>query len=121
MRLSHFASCTLQNTKSVLLQEVGTPSASCGVHIQHQGANMNWSQIEGKWHEMKGQAKSKWGKLTDDDLKTVGGKREQLIGKVQQRYGVMKEAAEKQVDDWTMSLVPAPPPKNAAPTAAKRA
>ena len=78
---------------------------------------MNWSQIEGKWHEMKGQAKSKWGKLTDDDLKNVAGKRETLIGKVQQRYGVMKEAAEKQVDDWTTNLVPAPP--TAKPAAAE--
>ena len=76
---------------------------------------MNWSEIEGKWHEIKVHAKSKWGKLTEDDLKKVGGSRDQLVGKVQQRYGVMKDSAEKQVDDWTMSLVAPVQPIEQAP------
>lgn len=76
---------------------------------------MNWSQIEGKWHEIKVHAKSKWGKLTEDNLKKVGGSREQLVGKVQQRYGMMKDSAEKQVDDWTMSLVAPVQPIEQAP------
>jgi uncharacterized protein YjbJ (UPF0337 family) len=61
---------------------------------------MNWNQIEGQWHQLLGHAKSTWGKLTDDDLKNIAGKRDQLIGKLQERYGVMKEDAEKQVSDW---------------------
>ena len=61
---------------------------------------MNWQQIEGKWDQVKGDVKSAWGKLTDDDLAWVSGKREKLIGKVQERYGVLKEQAQKQVDDW---------------------
>jgi uncharacterized protein YjbJ (UPF0337 family) len=66
---------------------------------------MNWDQIEGKWKQYSGKAKEKWGKLTDDDLTTIGGKRDQLIGRLQQRYGIAREQAEKQVDEFTYSLV----------------
>ena len=55
---------------------------------------MNWDQVEGKWKEYKGTAKEKWGKLTDDDIDVIDGKRQQLVGKIQQRYGLAKEAAE---------------------------
>jgi len=61
---------------------------------------MNWDQIKGKWTEVKGQAKQQWGKLTDDDLTTVAGKRDELVGKVQQRYGIAKEEAEGQVREF---------------------
>ncbi len=61
---------------------------------------MNWDQIQGKWKEVKGQAKQKWGDLTDDDLDKVEGKRDELVGKVQQRYGIAKEEAEKQVAEF---------------------
>jgi uncharacterized protein YjbJ (UPF0337 family) len=62
---------------------------------------MNWDQIAGKWDQMKADVKSKWAKLTDDDLAFVGGKRDKLIGKIQERYGVLKEHAQKDVDEWT--------------------
>ena len=79
---------------------------------------MNWKEIEGRWHQITGQAKSKWGKLTDDDLTVVAGKRDQLIGKLQERYGVLKDDAEKQVDEWIGKLKPptkpAPVPPNQA-------
>jgi uncharacterized protein YjbJ (UPF0337 family) len=61
---------------------------------------MNWDQIVGNWKQAEGKAKEKWGKLTDNDWTVVKGKREQLIGKVQERYGIAKEAAEKQVADF---------------------
>lgn len=61
---------------------------------------MNWDQIEGKWKEIKGQAKQKWGKLTNDDLDVIDGKREELVGRVQNRYGMAKEEAEKQVKEF---------------------
>jgi uncharacterized protein YjbJ (UPF0337 family) len=61
---------------------------------------MNWTQIEGKWDQLKGDAKSKWGKLTDDDLKAVEGKLDSLIGKVIERYGLGKEQARDQVMAW---------------------
>ena len=61
---------------------------------------MNWTQIEGRWQTLTGQLKSQWGKLTDDDLTNIAGKRDQLIGKLQERYGVLKEEADKQIDKW---------------------
>jgi uncharacterized protein YjbJ (UPF0337 family) len=61
---------------------------------------MNWDQIVGNWKQAEGKAKEKWGKLTDNDWMVVKGKREQLVGKVQERYGIAKEAAEKQVADF---------------------
>jgi uncharacterized protein YjbJ (UPF0337 family) len=64
---------------------------------------MNWDQIEGKWKQSVGMIKEKWGKLTDDDLTVIAGKRDQLIGKIQERYGITKEAAEKQVQEFVQS------------------
>lgn len=61
---------------------------------------MNWDQVEGMWHQMKGELRTKWAKLTEDDHKLIGGKREKLIGKLQERYGMMKEDAERQADEW---------------------
>lgn len=61
---------------------------------------MNWDQLEGKWKQLIGQAKEQWGKLTDDDLETIAGRRDQLVGKLQERYGIAKEEAERQVDQW---------------------
>jgi len=61
---------------------------------------MNWQELEGRWNQITGQVKSNWGKLTDSDIAIVAGKREQLIGKLQERYGVLKNDAETQVDEW---------------------
>ena len=67
---------------------------------------MNWDQIAGKWEEAKGQLKAKWAKLTDDDLQLIEGKRDQLVGKVQQRYGILKDDAEREVNAWLESVPP---------------
>jgi uncharacterized protein YjbJ (UPF0337 family) len=67
-------------------------------------ASMNWEQVEGKWKQYKGQAKEKWGKLTDDDLTAIDGRREQLVGRIQERYGIQKEVAEKQADEFVKAL-----------------
>lgn len=64
---------------------------------------MNWNQIEGNWKQLKGRAVEQWGKLTDDDLDIVAGRREQLAGKIQERYGIAKEEAEAQVARWESS------------------
>jgi uncharacterized protein YjbJ (UPF0337 family) len=64
---------------------------------------MNWDQIEGKWKQSAGAVKEKWGKLTDDDLTVIAGKKDQLVGKIQERYGIAKESAQKQVDEFTSS------------------
>ncbi len=65
---------------------------------------MNWEQIEGNWKQFTGQAKTKWGKLTDDDMTVIAGKRDQLAGKLQERYGYAKDNAEKEVDDFIGKL-----------------
>lgn len=65
---------------------------------------MNWDQIEGNWKQLKGNVRTQWGKLTDDDLEVVAGKRDKLAGIVQERYGIAKEVAEKQVKDWEDGL-----------------
>ena len=61
---------------------------------------MNWDRIEGNWRQFKGKVKEKWGKLTDDDLDTVAGKRDQLLGKLQERYGIARDEADRQLADW---------------------
>jgi len=61
---------------------------------------MNWEQIEGSWAELKGKAKQKWGKLTDDELEAAGGKKEELLGQIRRRYGITREGAEKQLDEF---------------------
>jgi uncharacterized protein YjbJ (UPF0337 family) len=61
---------------------------------------MNWDRVEGNWKQLKGRVKTKWGKLTDDDLTAINGKREQLEGKLQERYGFAKDQAQKEVDAW---------------------
>lgn len=62
---------------------------------------MNWDQIKGNWTQIKGQAQQQWGKLTNDDLDIIEGKREELVGRIQERYGIAKEEAEKQVDNFS--------------------
>jgi uncharacterized protein YjbJ (UPF0337 family) len=65
--------------------------------------------MKGKWKQYKGQIKAKWGKLTDDDLQLIDGRREELIGRLQQRYGIAKEAADKQVEEFMKALQPEEP------------
>ena len=61
---------------------------------------MNEDTISGNWKQFKGKVKEAWGKLTDDDLDVIAGKRDQMIGKMQERYGVARDVAEKQVKDF---------------------
>ena len=61
---------------------------------------MDWNDMSGKWSIFKGSVKQKWGKLTDDDLDYVAGTRDKLVGRLQEKYGMTKEEAERQADDW---------------------
>jgi len=61
---------------------------------------MNWDQVKGEWKQLRGSAKEQWGKLTDDDLDVIAGKNDQLLGKLQQRYGIQREEARKQAEQW---------------------
>jgi uncharacterized protein YjbJ (UPF0337 family) len=61
---------------------------------------MNWDQVQGRWKEFKGQVKEQWGKLTDDDVDMINGRREQLAGRIQSRYGYAKERVDKEIDQF---------------------
>ncbi|HSV58938.1 MAG TPA: CsbD family protein [Variovorax sp.] len=61
---------------------------------------MNKDTVEGNWKQFKGKVKEQWGRLTDDDFDVIAGKRDQLLGRIQERHGISRDEAEKQVKDW---------------------
>jgi len=61
---------------------------------------MNKDTVEGNWKQLKGKVKEQWGKLTDDDFDVIAGKRDQLVGRIQERHGISRDEAERQVKDW---------------------
>lgn len=61
---------------------------------------MNQDRIEGNWKQFKGKVKEQWGRLTDDDVDVIAGRRDQLLGRIQERHGVSMEDAEVQIKDW---------------------
>jgi uncharacterized protein YjbJ (UPF0337 family) len=65
---------------------------------------MNWDQMQGKWTQFRGQAKERWGEFTDDDLDGIGGQRDQFVGRLQERYGMAKEDAEREADDFVRGV-----------------
>jgi uncharacterized protein YjbJ (UPF0337 family) len=65
---------------------------------------MNWDRVEGNWKQFAGQARQKWGKLTDNDWQVVAGKKDELAGRIQERYGLAKDEANREVDNWARSL-----------------
>jgi uncharacterized protein YjbJ (UPF0337 family) len=65
---------------------------------------MNWEQIEGNWKQFKGGVKERWGKLTDDELTSIGGKRDKLAGVLQEKYGIAKEAVEDEISEFERRL-----------------
>lgn len=69
-------------------------------HSNRKEHVMNWDRIEGNWKQVAGKVKEKWGKLTDDDISVIGGKQDQLVGRIQERYGIAKDEAERQVSTW---------------------
>jgi uncharacterized protein YjbJ (UPF0337 family) len=65
---------------------------------------MDWNRLEGNWKQFKGNVKEKWGRLTDDDLDVINGRQDQLEGKIQERYGLAKDQAKKDVNAWFKTL-----------------
>ncbi len=61
---------------------------------------MNWNTVEGNWTQMRGEVKRQWGKLTDDELDEISGNFDKMVGKIQAQYGISREEAERQVNDW---------------------
>jgi uncharacterized protein YjbJ (UPF0337 family) len=66
---------------------------------------MNWDQLERRWEEFAGSARAHWSRVTDDDWRTITGRKEQLVGRVLARYGIAKQEAERQVDKWADALL----------------
>jgi uncharacterized protein YjbJ (UPF0337 family) len=65
---------------------------------------MNWDQVTGNWKQFEGKVKEQWGKLTDDELAVIAGKRDQLAGLLQKRYGYSKEQAEREIQEFSQRL-----------------
>src|SRR3954453_21958890 len=84
------------------------------------GGIMNWDQMAGKWKQVKGSAKTRWGKLTNDDLDMISGQRDQLVGRIQERYGIAKDEAHHQVDEWHRTLISDPQTRKKKVPGAKR-
>ncbi len=65
---------------------------------------MNWESVEGNWLEMKGKLRQQWGKLTDQDLESIGGAKDRLLGALKQRYGMEADKAHQEIDRWVSTL-----------------
>jgi uncharacterized protein YjbJ (UPF0337 family) len=68
--------------------------------ITARGMKMNWDRIEGNWKQFKGNALQQWGRLTDDQLDVIAGKRDVLLGRIQEAYGISRDEGERQLADW---------------------
>jgi uncharacterized protein YjbJ (UPF0337 family) len=79
-------------------------SAACAARPTTKEIDMNWDVIGGKWKQLKGSVQTQWGELTDDEADKVAGDREKLVGMIQEKYGVARDEAERQADDWARSL-----------------
>jgi uncharacterized protein YjbJ (UPF0337 family) len=92
-------------TLAIALAVAGFSLSAAPTLVQAQSttksdAQTAWDKIHGGWMSAKGAVKEQWGKLTDDDLTAIEGRRDQLVGKIQIRYGVSREEAERQVAGW---------------------
>lgn len=65
---------------------------------------MNWDQAKGKWKQLQGSVREKWGELTNDEIEQIEGNRDILVGKLQERYGITKEEAQRRADDWAETV-----------------
>jgi uncharacterized protein YjbJ (UPF0337 family) len=102
-RLSHCAQRDKPHGTRVA-NEVPYPGDTRPRFISMRSQHMNWDRIEGNWKQFSGKVKEQWGKLTDDDIDVIAGKRDQLVGKIQESYGIGKDEAEQQVDTWGNSF-----------------
>jgi uncharacterized protein YjbJ (UPF0337 family) len=91
------------------LTQINAPTAILASGSMSQGAfsyrrrTMDWNRVAGNWKQTQGTIRQKWGKLTDNDLALIDGKREQLEGLIQERYGFAKDQVRKDVDAWLKS------------------
>jgi uncharacterized protein YjbJ (UPF0337 family) len=64
----------------------------------------SWDQVSGKWMQLKGEVRRQWGKLTDDEIDEIKGNRQKLMGKIQEKYGVAENEANREIDEWAERL-----------------
>jgi uncharacterized protein YjbJ (UPF0337 family) len=81
-----------------------SPGANTSDNIQRGDESMNNDRLQGNWKQFKGKVREKWGKLTDDQLDVINGRREILAGKIQEMYAVSKDEAERQIKDWERTI-----------------
>jgi len=97
---------TRRHAKEICPDPMGnrTTSAALSRHRakrpNREESEMNWDRVEGNWKQLTGKVKEKWGKLTEDDITVINGKQDQLVGRIQERYGIAKDEAQRQVDSW---------------------
>jgi uncharacterized protein YjbJ (UPF0337 family) len=65
---------------------------------------MGWDQLQTKWAQMRGQLRHRWGRLTEDDLDVIAGHRDTFVGRVQERYSVDREEAQRRIEEWLRTL-----------------
>jgi uncharacterized protein YjbJ (UPF0337 family) len=92
---AHIFLATAQGGNFTRLAELGQRRKSFSPE-----SSMNWDRVEGNWKQFKGKVRQQWGKLTDDDLDVIEGKRTELTGRLQERYGYARDQAEREIDDW---------------------
>jgi uncharacterized protein YjbJ (UPF0337 family) len=97
--LAIFAACAVAALGSPLVVAYAQSTTTTTTTTRNDAATI-WEKIKGSWTQTKGAVKEQWGKLTDDDLMEIQGRREQLVGKIQTRYGISHEEAEAQVSGW---------------------
>ena len=66
--------------------------------------NLNWDRIEGAWKQFGGKVREQWGRLTDDDVDVIEGRRDKLVGKIQERYGITRDEADREIREWLEML-----------------
>lgn len=79
-------------------------SFSTAAYAQDGKVIPSWDRVKGNWNKYAGQVRQQWGKLTDDDITVINGQRQELVGRLQIRYGLAKEEAEKQVEQWEKTV-----------------
>jgi uncharacterized protein YjbJ (UPF0337 family) len=80
------------------------PAASKPASAKQGLGSWTWNKVSGNWKRMKGAVKQRWGKLTHNDIREAQGRREVLNGYIQTRYGIDREAADRQIDEWMKTL-----------------
>jgi uncharacterized protein YjbJ (UPF0337 family) len=75
-----------------------------GALVPLDGGHVNWDRIEGNWKQLKGKVRQTWAEITDDDFDRIAGKKDELVGKLQEKKGIARDEAEREVQEWSRTL-----------------